>query len=256
MIASLGMYDRTEIAAANDALWSLIRDGLRKRGLTAPEALTRGAQAYWPAWAAPDLLLSQTCGLPFRARLHDTVTLVGTPDYGVAGCAPGYYRSVLIARLDDPRTTESAFSATQLAINEPLSQSGWAAVYQHFHDLGLAIGPVIATGGHRASALAVAEGRADFAAIDAVTWELLTRHEAFASGLRVFAQTRATPGLPLITALAGQADAVFAAVSQAIDDLGASQRHTLCLRGLTRIPASAYLALPIPPAPAQFGGTL
>ena len=64
MIASLGMYDRTETAAANDRLWAGIRDGLRARGIAAPEALTRGDGAYWPAWQAPDLVLSQTCGFP------------------------------------------------------------------------------------------------------------------------------------------------------------------------------------------------
>ncbi|MFN7224061.1 MAG: hypothetical protein ACK4MS_08580, partial [Paracoccaceae bacterium] len=107
MIASLGMYDRPETSAANDALWALIRDALRDRGRDAPQALTRGEAACWPAWQAPDLVLSQTCGLPFRSRLHDHVTLIGTPDYGVEGCAPGYYRSVLIARSDDPRQTEA-----------------------------------------------------------------------------------------------------------------------------------------------------
>ncbi|MDR7126065.1 PhnD/SsuA/transferrin family substrate-binding protein [Pseudotabrizicola sp. 4114] len=256
MIASLGMYDRAETMAANDVLWALIRDGLRARGLIAPEALTRGAQAYWSAWEAPGLLLSQTCGLPFRARLHQRVTLIGTPDYGVAGCAPGFYRSVLIARADDPRATESEFSTARLAFNEPLSQSGWAAVHQHFQHLGLTLRPTLQTGGHRASALAVAKGEADFAAIDAVTWEMLARHEDFANGLRVFARTGPTPGLPLITAQAAQADALFEVVSHAIRALSDAQRHTLCLRGLVRIPASAYLALPIPPAPAQFGGTL
>lgn len=250
------MYDRPETAAANDALWSLIRDRLQAQGLAAPEALTRGEAAYWSAWESPDLLLSQTCGLPFRARLHARVTLIGTPDYGVEGCEPGFYRSVLIARADDPRATEADFSTARLAINEPMSQSGWAAVWQHFQDLGLAVPAVVATGGHRASALAVAEHRADLAAIDAVTWELLTRHEAFAARLRVIARTRPTPGLPLITAQGSQADTVFAAVSDAIAALSPAQRHSLCLRGVVRIPASRYLSLPIPPAPAQFDGIM
>ena len=256
MIASLGMYDRPETAGANDALWSLIRDGLRARGIPAPQTLTRGDLAYWPAWQSPELLLSQTCGLPFRARLHPHVTLIGTPDLGVGGCAPGYYRSVLIARQDDPRTSEAEFSTARLAINEPQSQSGWAAVHQHFVDLGLSISPAVFSGSHRASALAVARGQADFAALDAVSWELMTRHDGFASRLRVFGHTRPTPALPLITAQSTQCDALFDSVSQAISALTAAHRHTLCLQGLTRIPATVYLALPIPPATAQFGGTL
>ncbi|MDO9637954.1 MAG: PhnD/SsuA/transferrin family substrate-binding protein [Pseudotabrizicola sp.] len=256
MIASLGMYDLPPMMAANDALWSLIRDGARARGIAVPDALTRGDGAYWPAWQSPDLLLSQTCGLPFRAKLHPHVTLIGTPDYGVEGCPPGFYRSVLIAREDNPRASEPDFAPARLAINEPLSQSGWAAVYQHFHDLGLSVAPTLQTGGHRASALAVAEGRADFAAVDAVTWALLTRHTDVTRSLRVFGQTAPTPGLPLITAQVAQAAALFDCVAEAIAALDDDQRHTLCLHGLVRIPANAYLALPVPPPPAQFGGTV
>jgi hypothetical protein len=56
MIASLAMYDFGPAMAANDRLWALIRDGLRARGLDAPDVLTRGEGAYWPAWDAPDLI--------------------------------------------------------------------------------------------------------------------------------------------------------------------------------------------------------
>ena len=254
MIAAFGMYDRPETAAAHDALWNLIRDGLRSGGYDGPEALTRGDGAYWPAWESPNLLIAQTCGLPYRARLHEKVTLIGTPDYGVEGCAPGYYHSVLVARRSDPRQTEAAFSSAALAYNEPLSQSGWAAVYHHFQNLGLPLHPALASGSHRASAMAVAEGAADFAAIDAVTWRLLERYDGLGDQLKVFARTRPTPGLPLITAQAAQAEALFDVVSQAIAALHADHRHNLGLHGLVRIPPSAYLAQPIPPAPAQKTG--
>ncbi|MES2143391.1 MAG: PhnD/SsuA/transferrin family substrate-binding protein, partial [Pseudomonadota bacterium] len=158
MIASLGMYDFGAAQAANDRLWALIRDDLRKRGIAAPEALTRGADAYWPAWASPQLLLSQTCGYPFRARLRDQVTLVGTPDYGLPGAPPGHYYSVLVARKDDPRVDLAAFDGARLAYNEDLSQSGWAAPQTHLAGLGLTLRPHLRTGGHQRSAGAVADG--------------------------------------------------------------------------------------------------
>ena len=127
MIASLGMYDRPETAAANDRLWAGIRDGLRAEGIDAPDALTRGAHAYWDAWQSPGLVFSQTCGFPFRAKLHDQVTLIGTPDYALPGCPPGHYNSVFVARKDDPRASLAEFSGAAFAFNEDLSQSGWAA---------------------------------------------------------------------------------------------------------------------------------
>jgi hypothetical protein len=43
------------------------------------------------------------------------VELVGTPDFGNDGCAPGYYRSILIARADDPRSNFAEFAGAALA---------------------------------------------------------------------------------------------------------------------------------------------
>ena len=93
MIASLSMYDRPETAAANDRLWGRIREILG----FGPAQLDRETPD-WDAWLDEGLLLSQTCGLPYRSRLHDKVQLIATPDYGLDGAAPGYYYSVFVAR--------------------------------------------------------------------------------------------------------------------------------------------------------------
>jgi hypothetical protein len=94
MIAALPMYDRPEMRAANDRFWQAIRDRLGD----GPPHLTRDRDP-WDIWQAPDLLLAQTCGFPYRARLHGRIYLVGTPDYGVEGCA----RRVLLQRAGGPR---------------------------------------------------------------------------------------------------------------------------------------------------------
>jgi ABC-type phosphate/phosphonate transport system substrate-binding protein len=250
MIASLGMYDFGAASAANDRLWALIRHALRAEGIDAPKDLTRGEGAYWPAWEAPNLLLSQTCGYPYRARLHDHVTYVGTPDYGIEGCPPGFYRSVFVVRTDDPRQTLADFDGAPFAYNEGLSQSGWAAPQTHAARAGIRLRPKLKTGGHRLSAVAVAEGQADIAALDAVTHLLLQDNEpALCARLRMLAMTDPTPGLPLITAPGGPAEALYRAVAQAVAALAPEDRRTLHLKGLTRIPAEAYLAVPNPPPP-------
>ena len=242
MIATLPMYDRPETAAANDALWRAIRTRLG----FGPDHLTRPDDP-WPLWQSPDLLLGQTCGLPYRARLHDRVQLVGTPDYGLEGCPPGYYCSVFIAR--SANTTLQDLSGQRFAYNESLSQSGWAAPCLHMTGLGLEFGPLLATGAHRASALAVAGGSADFAALDALTWELIRDHDDFAAGLHPVAVTTPTPGLPLITAPGNDAGALHDAVSHAIASLPLPTRTCLHLRGLVRIPAADYLTMPTPASP-------
>ena len=252
MIAALGMYDRAETAPANDRLWALIRDALRDGGIAAPDALTRGDGAYWPAWQSPDLVLAQTCGLPLRAVLHRDVTLVGTPDYALDGCAPGHYRSVFVARADDVRKTASDFAGARFAFNEGLSQSGWAAPKAWFDEHGLGLAPTMETGGHRASARAVMDGRADFAAIDAVTWWLITRYDDWSGGLQVIGTTGTSPALPFISAKGADPEPIFAALSQAVAALSPEDRTTLHLRGVVRMSLESYLAVPVPAPPDQF----
>jgi len=252
-LASLPMYDRPEAQGANDRLWDKLRDRLRTQGVAAPECLTRTGD-LWDHWQAPDLLLSQTCGLPFRARLHTQVTLVASPDYGIEGCAPGYYRSVLIARASDRRSSVEAFSAASLAINDALSQSGWGAIWEHARDRGISLRPGLETGGHRESALAVAEGRADWASIDAMTWRMIARWDDWATGLKVIGQTRPTPALPFITRPGQDSALLRGTLAAAIAALDPSDRDCLSLRGLATIPAEDYLAVPIPPSPWQIAG--
>jgi len=244
MIAHLGMYDRPETAAANDRFWASIREHLGG----GPEQLTRGAD-FWEVWKSPDLLLSQTCGCPYRTRLYGEVELVGTPDYGLPGCPPGYYNSVFVARSEDAGKPLSAFSGRRLAYNEGLSQSGWAAPMVHLNDRSILPGALIETGGHKRSAEAVAEGRADFAALDALTWEMIRTYDDFASGLTEIERTEPTPTLPYITALGGDTGALFAALESAIRGLDEETRSQLHLKGVVRIAPSDYLAVPTPPGP-------
>ena len=244
MIAALPMYDFPGLRDGTDALWSAIRGELGR----GPADLTRDRD-IWDIWRDPALLLAQTCGLPYRARLHGAVRLVGTPDYGLPGCPPGHYNSVLILRAGDPRD-ETALCNTPFAFNEALSQSGWAAPLAHMAARGLTITPALQTGAHALSARAVAEGRADWAAIDALTWEFLCRfHPGDTGRLRVLARTLPSPALPYITGPGEDAQAIRAAVARAIDALPEATRAALHLRGVVALSPEAYLALPVPPPP-------
>lgn len=245
MIASLAMYDWPGQSTHWDAFWSHIRDALRARNMPAPEHLSRDGN-LWDHWQNPDLILGQTCGLPYRQRLHKTVALVGTLDHALPGAPPGYYQSVLVAHRDAPGEVAD-FKVKTLAYNDPLSQSGWAAPHAH----GLTFTRTLRTGAHRESARAVADGRADIAAIDAETWRLIERYlPEIAAQLRFVAHTDPTPGLPLITARGRDADAIFAAVQAALTRTDPETLSALHIRGIARIPADAYLAIPTPPLPS------
>jgi hypothetical protein len=248
MIASLAMYDWPQVAAEHDRLWSLIRAALADEGIDAPAGLTRNG-SLWDIWESPDLILGQTCGMPFRTRLHGKVTLVGTLDYALPGAPAGYYYSELITRADEPGDLMDFIDRT-LAFNGQDSQSGWAAPQNH-------VAPLVFkhtrhTGAHRDSAQAVAEGRADIAAIDAVTWRLIGAHmPELAARLRVIAHTAPTPGLPLITAARRDPAPIARAVTDAVTSLSPTDRDSLGLTGLATIPASAYISVPTPPPPSQ-----
>jgi len=241
VIASLPMYDRPENRAAHDTLWTLIRDGLLARGLDAPDALDRDTP-YDEGWGRPDLVLGQICNLPWRARFRDRVTLIGASDYGLEDAGPGEYYSVIVARADDPAP------GFRFALSDPLSNSGWDSGQDWAARNGVPIRPTLVTGSHAESLRAVAEGRADLAAIDAVTWRNLLRWDQLAQEMRVLGRSAPSPGQSFITR-AGQDPAPYRdAIAQAIRALPAPEAEMLGLRAIVALPPSAY-DRPLPPVP-------
>ena len=245
MIASMMMYARPQLEGAHNRFWAVIREELAERGIESPEVLSQSAEEF-EVWTDPELVLSQTCGMPYRLWLHNKVALVGTPDFGLDGCPPGYYRSPLVVRRDDERKTLVEFKDSVFAYNQTFSQSGYAAPFNHLRKAGFWFENRLHTKQHLASAKAVAEERADICSLDAVSWRLMQEYEGFAAGLRVLDWTEPTPGLPLITALGNDADVVFGAYARALKRLDGLDIIALGLRGIVKIPAANYLAIPNP----------
>ncbi|WP_377169844.1 phosphate/phosphite/phosphonate ABC transporter substrate-binding protein [Roseovarius aquimarinus] len=241
------MYDRPETAATLDALWREIRSRLPEG---APETLTRGG-SLWDVWEAPDLVLSQTCGYPYRARLKGHVQLVAMPDNRLPGVPPGHYNSVFVVRADDPRRTLTEFADALLAFNEPLSQSGWGAPQNHAAARGFKFSRDLYTGAHVRSARALAEGRAEIACIDALSWRLIQRHDPHAAGLREIERTAPTPAPPFITSMDQDAAAIRAALAEGIAALSPEQRDVIGLFGICDVPEADYLAVPNPAPPTD-----
>jgi ABC-type phosphate/phosphonate transport system substrate-binding protein len=240
MIANLMMYQRPQLVEAHDRFWRLMRKHLSDAGMDSPETLSQDAEEFF-VWNHPELVLSQTCGMPYRTWLQDKVQLVGTPDYGLPDCPEGYYRSAIIVRADDNRTELSAYKIAIFAYNQTFSQSGYAAPFWHLKPEGFWFENRLHTEQHIESARAVATGRADIASIDAVTWRNIETYEPFASDLRVLDWTKPTPGLPLITALGNDVEMIFEAIKSAIDELDEQSRSQLGINGVVKIPEEDYL---------------
>ena len=201
-IAYLPMYAIPGARDHADALWRGLRDSLRRSGVEAPEQLSSFASRP-DGWLHPDLILGQTCGLPYIAMLCDAVELIGTPDYGVDGCPPGFYHSTLVVSAADKRQRLSEFVGGVLAVNGTDSQSGYAAMMRAaapFARDGRFFRRAIHTRLHGASMRLVAKGLADIAAIDSVTWRVSRQFDPDKLALRSIGTTEPTPGLPFIAA--------------------------------------------------------
>ena len=241
------MYDWPEEQAANDAWWAALHERLRAAGFAAPETLDRDRDT-WTIWRDPALLVAQTCGFPLVTRLKDTVVPLVTPHYAVSGCDGPTYSSALVVRADDPATTPEDLIGRRAAINGPESQSGMAALRHLF--AGTAAGravfsDVITSGSHRYSVRAVAEDRADIAAIDAVSWHLAQRHDnAWAGKLRVLGWTEPMPALPLVTAVGSPAAEIAALKAVLMEAFAAPNtaglRAPLMIAGATPLTMEDY----------------
>lgn len=193
------MYDWPEVQGQTDAFWARISPHLRE--LNPPTGLTRGGSLS-AVWQHQDLVLGQTCGLPLVRGEAGTALPVARPTYPVEGCGPGTYSSVILARIRSGGVLDD-FRGQRVAINGPDSQSGCNALRDHLRTLssdGPFFSSAIITGSHRASATAVAEGRADLCALDAVAWRLYQDTEPVnAAKLMPIDWTRPMPSLPFIT---------------------------------------------------------
>ncbi|MEQ1950543.1 PhnD/SsuA/transferrin family substrate-binding protein [Mesorhizobium yinganensis] len=167
-------------------------------------------------WRHPRLLFGQACWGPLELGLAADVRVIGQPDYsGYEGGEGEYYSSALVMRVDDgghvsspadgrPLLPLDLIRGKRLAFNSDDSMSGIIALTRDLATMDESIdifSEHIESGGHRDSIVAVAEGGADFAAIDCRSWALARRFEPAAKDVRVVGWTARRKGLPYIAAL-------------------------------------------------------
>ncbi|MDS0790620.1 PhnD/SsuA/transferrin family substrate-binding protein [Burkholderia pseudomultivorans] len=254
-IAGLPMYNVTPRHAA---LWrALLRDALgafARAGGPIDFTLLDEPFGDLPAlWRRPDLLLSQTCGFPYRMLgLRDDVHLIATPAFDAQGCDGARYRSMLVvsARVHaGGATTLAACRGLRAGYNGDDSHSGMNAlrhaVAPHAHD-GRFFGSVTSFGSHLNVLRAIGAGDADCAAIDCVTFAYVRDAlPALLDGIRVIDMTAPAPGLPFIASRALD-DAQAAALRDALDHAvaaDAARARALRLRGFERLAPGDYDAI-------------
>jgi len=237
-VAALPMYDFPWTADAQDALWTALAGRLRRAGFAAPDALTRD-RAPEDVWRDPKLLFGQTCGYPYVTALERRVALIATPSYGFEGCEGAAHCSFIVVRRGDERRALRQFRGARAALNARDSNTGMNLFRAALAPLARAetfFASVEVTDSHAASASAVAEGRADIAAIDCVTFALLKRGRAeLTDAVEIVARSAFAPGLPFIASARlapGAIEAVRVALWATLDDPAlAAARAALGLTG-------------------------
>ncbi|CAM2190720.1 ABC-type phosphate/phosphonate transport system, periplasmic component [Burkholderia cepacia] len=251
-IAALPMYNVTPRHAV---LWrALLRDALAAfANAGGPTDVALPDEPFGDLhalWRRGDLLLSQTCGYPYRMLgLRDEVRLIATPRFDADGCDGPRYRSMLVvsARAHaGGATTLAACRGLRAAFNGDDSHSGMNAlrhaVAPHAHD-GRFFGSVAALGSHLNVLRALAAEEADCAAIDCVTFAYVgDALPGLLKDIRVIGMTAAAPGLPFIASRALE-DTRIAALQDALDIAVAAddeRARVLRLKGFERLSPNDY----------------
>lgn len=238
-VANARMY---AVAPGADAAWrALFAHVMRVSGVQLRMLDHPPPSSLPELWARPDLGATFMCGWPF-AREGATRPIVAAPVPLGAG-RPVYRAEFVVAASAPYRRLDEAFGR-RFAFNATHSHSGWNLPLAHLHRSGAPpfralVGPFVT---HQRSLEAVAEGRADIAAVDSWVLQLLRLHDpARAARLRVIAGTESSP-IPLLVggALDPAAHARLAAAFIATGD--PALLRPLALERFTAVAAADYAA--------------
>ncbi|SAK58282.1 ABC phosphate/phosphonate transporter, periplasmic ligand binding protein [Caballeronia calidae] len=248
-IAALPMYNVTPALAAD---WRTLLERVRERlaEWLGARGDTLGIVDAGPDltafWLRDDVLLSQTCGYPLVHALANRVRLVAAPDFDVPGCENGTYRSVIVAGAHVAATSIEACRGLRAVYNDDDSNSGMN-LFRHavapFALDGRFFASVTKTGAHLASLRALAESRADIAAIDCVTFAYAQAHlPELAGAVRVIGTTADASALPFIASTRVPHDAIDTLFQALADSLAqdAALARRLRLRGFVRRTPTDY----------------
>ena len=199
----------------------------------------------------PALGFGHTCGYPLMTQLHGAFTPFCTARFDVPGTEGKYYASQMIVNAESAIDELAACEGAIAAVNSPDSNSGMNTLRYELARIGAApdfFTEVLVTGGHLHSLEAVAERRADVAAIDCVTFQLIVdAYPKLACRVRSIGLTVKTCGLPFV--LPGSAPPeklklrYTSALQRACDRLSPESRQCLHLGGFEAVDLDDYASI-------------
>lgn len=218
-IANARMYS---VSAAAAASWHELFTRVARRARQPLQVIDYPPPApLADLWARPDKACVFMCGLPFSLAEPRPYLLAAPVPSAAEFAGQPLYWSEFIVRSDSAHRSVRDTYGARIAFTSTTSQSGFAAPMQYLRESGgqrplfqEVIEPQVTP---QAAVAAVAEGRAELAAIDAYSLQLLRRYSpALAARVRVVARTAARP-IPALTA-SSPLESLARAFQQAHDD--------------------------------------
>lgn len=199
----------------------------------------------------PGLWFGHTCGYPLMTRLQPHVSPFCVPLFDVPGTDGKLYSSRIIVAAESAIASIADSRGCVAAMNNPDSNSGMN-VLRHavaaVHQGGEFFSRVLTTGGHLYSLQAVAEGAADIAAIDCVSYQLIEDwRPELCAGLRSIGDSVKTCGLPLVMSPARMTETdtgqLTAALNQALASCTPEVSAVLHLSGFAPVTLDDYRSI-------------
>ena len=199
-----------------------------------------------------DLLFAHTCGYPLMKHQRDRVAPVCVPVFDVPGCDGPLYSSQFIVPVESGLQYLEDTRGKTVAINNADSNSGMNVLRHAISDLHPGerfFADVIETGGHLYSIQAVANGKAELAAIDAVSLQLIRDDQPeLCARIRIIGSSTETCGLPFVAplALTTQLDKprLVKQFNQALEKTPAEARRVLHLSRFDAVDWDDYASIP------------
>ena len=191
-----------------------------------PVALSHTTR-YHELYAAPKLTLSQCCGLDlFRPQTRNVVPFAA-PVMSALDVSAGDYFSYIVAR------PSANLRAPHVVINNRYSHSGHTAIKIWLGVHNTTNYTISESGSHMLSLSALRDGRADLAAIDALSYLHLDT-----TGLEILDTSEPAPAPPFIMGKESNIPAkeMTAALSEAFERCG----HRIGIGGVQHVSSSHY----------------
>lgn len=241
--ARLPIYELPEMRALNVALWAALARTFREAGIAGVPAHLDGP--------GERPLFTQICGFPLQTSERGRYALIGTPVYDVDGCTGPRHCAFIVVRTDSRAEQPIDLRDSVFAVNDAQSNTGMnlpRRLFARFANGRHFFRRVVFTGSHAASAERVADGSADAASIDCVTYAFLAEYRPELTGrLRILARTDWSPAIPFVTADdgdRGQIEALRAAVQRFVaDPRNAAELRALHIGGIVGLGERSYTML-------------